>query len=137
MRNLLSEDRFFNTATGAYTIMLVVIILTSALFYYNWFNSNNERNQELQQVVFKSKAIITEVENLQELSMHYDGNSILEVGREFKYKFSSDSLKVIKTERIVKTQIDVRFWDALYKIEVSDTVNVGVLRNGKSLILFE
>ncbi|WP_299148134.1 hypothetical protein [uncultured Dokdonia sp.] len=135
MNKNISHNSFANTETGAYTILIGLIIIFSFIFYFNWFNDLNNRNKELDQIKSKQKAVILNVENLQELSMHMDGNTILEVGREFNYKYLSDSLSAIITERVHKTQIDVKYWRSLYDIKINDTIDIGISKSGRPLIL--
>ena len=118
-------------------ILFAVIIGTSAIFYYDWYSDYDNRKKDVENSTFVGKGKILEINPIQNLSMHFDGNNILDLGRQITFQYQIDSKIIKATERIEKTELDGKYWKTLMEFEIGDTIYVGVLQNGKSLVLFD
>ena len=118
-------------------ILFAVVIGTGGLFYYNWYNAYENRLTELKKLERVEKGTILEIEPIQHLSMHFDGNKVVDLGRKIQFQYEIDSRTVVATDRIEKTDLDGKFWRTLMNLKVGDSISVGVSKNGKALVLFE
>lgn len=118
-------------------ILFAVVIGTGAVFYFNWYNGYENRLAELRKLEWTGKGKVLEVEPIQRLSMDFDGNNVIDLGRKIKFQYDIDSSTIISTDRIEKTDLDGKFWRTLMDLKVGDSISIGVSKNGKSLILFK
>lgn len=117
-------------------ILFGVVFATGALFYYNWYSALDSRNEKLKSADYIGKGRIIEVEPIRQMSMHYDGNKILEIGQSVTYEFLINSELRRTTERVDKTNLKTEFWNELMQLSIGDSIKVAKDQNGKPMILF-
>ena len=121
----------------AMLILFAIVIGTGALFYYNWYDGYKNRLIELKKLEKAGKGIILKIEPIQHLSMHFDGNNAVDLGRKIQFQYEINSQTLTATDRIEKTDLDGKFWPTLMNLKVGDSISVGISKNGKALVLFE
>jgi hypothetical protein len=117
-------------------ILFGVVFATGALFYYNWYSDLDSRNEKLKSAYYIGKGRIIEVTPIQLMSMHYDGNKILDIGQSVTYEFLINSELKKSTERIDKTNLKTEFWNELMQLKIGDSVKIAKDENGEPMILF-
>ncbi|GGG57995.1 hypothetical protein GCM10011414_29760 [Croceivirga lutea] len=118
-------------------ILLAVVIGIGALFYYNWYDGYENRLTEIKKMEIIKKGTILEIEPIQHLSMHFDGNNVVDLGRKIQFQYEIDSRSVVATDRIEKTDLQGKFWQTLMDLKVGDSISVGISKKGKALIIFK
>lgn len=127
---------------------LMCFILVSLLFgvgmisYYNGAYSKQNKGYEkrqidLENVEYTLKGKIINIQPNQVLFTRLDGNNIVELGRNITYHYKYNSKIIEETDSIQKNDIELSNRKILYEFKIEDSINIGMSKQRKSIILFD
>lgn len=120
-------------------IMILVILGSGVLIYFKLPEDDViiKRDEKLKNIKSIGKGIVIDIEPIQEISIHFEGNSIFNTGRKVKYEYYNNSSLIIETDTIEITEFKNDDWRKLMKLKIGDSIRVGIIKNGNAEILLD